>query len=108
MPERLSHTTAVLVPIRKNAAWWQVAQDQRSAHFHGDSRHTAIGSPNADKIYRKPYHARYLGSRFNFLTYFEFPSSDKTAFRALLAELRATNEWSYVEEEFEMWMTKRG
>ncbi|MEO8100068.1 MAG: chlorite dismutase family protein [Acidobacteriota bacterium] len=99
-------TTAVLIPIRKSPEWWQMAHDQRGHHFHGDAGHTAIGFPYADKIFRRLYHARYLGSRFDFLTYFEFPPEHEAAFRALLAELRATKEWSYVEEEYEVWMRK--
>ena len=101
-----SGTTAVLIPIRKSAEWWQMAHDQRNAHFHGESGHTAIGTPYADKIFRKLYHSRYLGGAYDFLTYFEFPDSEEASFRALLAELRATKEWSFVEEEYEVWMTK--
>ncbi|MEP6963827.1 MAG: chlorite dismutase family protein, partial [Acidobacteriota bacterium] len=99
-------TTAVLIPIRKSAQWWQMAHDERGHHFHGEAGHTAIGAPYADKIFRKLYHARYLGSRFDFLTYFEFPAAEEAAFRALLGELRATPEWAYVEEEIEVWMRK--
>jgi len=98
--------TAVLIPIRKSEAWWQMAHDQRGHHFHAKGGHTAIGTPYADKIFRKLYHARYLGSGFDFLTYFEFPDAEENAFRKLLAELRTTEEWSFVEDEYEVWMRK--
>lgn len=99
-----SGTTAVLIPMRKSAAWWQLAQDQREAHFH--AAHTPIGAPYVETIFRKLYHARYLGSPYDFLTYFEFPREAEGTFRELLAALRATPEWRYVEAEPEIWMTK--
>ena len=97
--------TAVLIPIRKSAAWWALAHDQRGEHFH--RRHTPIGAPYVERIFRKLYHARYLGSPYDFLTYFEFPPEEADYFRRLLAELRATPEWQdHVEHEHEVWLTK--
>ena len=96
--------TAVLIPIRKSADWWALAHDQRGEHFH--KHHTPIGSPYVERIFRKLYHSRYLGSDYDFLTYFEFPPEDADYFRQLLSELRATDEWKYVEHEQEIWMTK--
>ncbi len=100
-------TVAVLIPMRKNDAWWALSQDQRNAHFAGQG-HTAIGRRYADRIYRKLYHSRYLehGSGCDFLTYFEFDEGHTSDFRALLDELRATAEWAYVDLEYEIWMTK--
>ncbi len=100
-------TTAVLIPIRKSAEWWALAHDQRAAHFH--NAHTPIGATYVEKIFRRLYHARYIGSPYDFLTYFEFASGDAEYFRTLLAELRDVHknpEWSYVEHEHEVWMTK--
>lgn len=96
--------TAVLIPMRKSAEWWALAHDQRAAHFH--QRHTPTGAPYVERIFRKLYHARYLGSPYDFLTYFEFEPNAADYFRQLLTELRATPEWKYVEDEFEVWMTK--
>jgi hypothetical protein len=36
-------TCAALIPIRKNEAWWNLAQDERRAIFEEQSHHTAIG-----------------------------------------------------------------
>lgn len=97
--------TAVLIPIRKSSEWWALAHDQRGEHFH--KRHTPVGAPYVERIFRKLYHARYLGSPYDFLTYFEFVPEDADYFRRLLAELRATPEWQdHVEHEHEVWMTK--
>jgi len=99
-----SKPTAVLIPIRKSPEWWALAHDQRGEHFH--QRHTPVGAPYAETIFRKLYHARYNGSPYDFLTYFEFPPESADKFRELLAALRATPEWDYVEDEHELWMTK--
>jgi chlorite dismutase len=96
--------TAVLIPIRKSEDWWALAHDQRGEHFH--KKHTPIGSPYVEMIFRKLYHSRYYGSGYDFLTYFEFPNDATETFRKLLRELRETEEWKYVVDEFEVWMTK--
>ena len=108
------NTTAVIIPIRKSAAWWALTQDQRQAFFHKtktSAGHTNIGMPFAGKIFRKLYHSRYTGTPlpYDFVTYFEFPSELTADFQDLLKQLRdpKTNpEWESVEMEFEIWMTK--
>lgn len=109
-------TAAVLIPIAKATAWWQLAQDQRQAYFdrHGVREgHTAIGLRYVDRVFRKLYHSRYLDapSPYDFLTYFEFPKSHTDDFKRLVAELRDLDrnpEWSFVTLEFEVWLTKLG
>jgi hypothetical protein len=108
-----SGPVAVLIPICKSAAWWSLAQEERQAHFTRGGRpgHTALGRPFAARIYRRLYHARYLpGSSWDFLTYFEFPESERQSFRELLAALRDPEqnpEWAFVERELEIWMHQR-
>jgi hypothetical protein len=109
-------TQAVLIPIRKSLAWWQLAQDQRQAHFQTSSAqpgHTVIGLEYVDRVYRRLYHSRYtiLSVPYDFLTYFEFSQVHKDDFNRLLHELRETTrnpEWMYTELEYEIWMTKVG
>src|SRR5690349_3253267 len=36
---RAAATRAALIPIRKNAAWWSLAQDERREIFEAQSRH---------------------------------------------------------------------
>ena len=112
--EPSDHTTAVLIPIAKSEDWWKLAQDQRQAYFQtSDTRpgHTAIWLMYVDRVFRKLYHSRYVNAAlgYDFLTYFEFDSAYANDFKVLLAELRDTNinpEWTYVNREFEIWMTK--
>ena len=114
--EPSDHTTAVLIPIGKSEAWWNLAQDQRQAHFRktaAQEGHTAIGLRYVDRVFRKLYHSRYLHAAldYDFLTYFEFKDPYERDFRTLLAELRdagSNPEWAYVDLEFEIWMTKIG
>jgi hypothetical protein len=101
---RPGSTRAVLIPIRKSPRWWQLTQDERRAIFEAQSQHTAIGLRYLPAIARKLHHCRDLGESepFDFLTWFEFAPADEPAFDALLADLRATPEWDYVEREVEV------
>ena len=95
---------AALMPIRKNAAWWALTQDERRAVFEEQSHHTAIGLKYLPAIARRLHHCRDLGTEepFDFLTWFEFSKPNADAFERLLTELRATKEWTYVEREIEI------
>jgi len=93
---------ACLIPIRKSAAWWALAQDERRALFEERSRHIAIGLEYLPAIARRLYHCRDLGEPFDFLTWFEFAPEDTGRFDELLVRLRKTEEWSYVDHEVEV------
>jgi chlorite dismutase len=99
---RPASTRAALIPIRKSAAWWALAQDERRALFEERSRHIAVGSEYLPAIARRLYHCRELGGPFDFLTWFEFAPGDEAAFDELVGRLRATEEWSFVEREVEL------
>jgi Chlorite dismutase len=107
-------TVAVVIPIRKSAAWWAMAHDQRHAHFQkkdGKIGHTAIGAEYVERIYRKLYHTRYAveTTDHDFITYFEFARAHEDDFKSLCAKLRDPQrnpEWDFVDREYEIWMTK--
>jgi chlorite dismutase len=99
---RATSDRAVLVPIRKSAAWWALPQDERRAIFEARSHHTEIGLRYLPAIARRLYHSRDLGGPFDFLTFFEFRDADTSAFDDLLGRLRETEEWTYVEREVEI------
>lgn len=99
---RATARCAALIPIRKNADWWALAQDERREIFESQSRHTAIGMRHLPAIARQLHHCRDLGEPFDFLTWFEFAPADASAFDDLLASLRATAEWRYVDREIEI------
>jgi hypothetical protein len=99
---RLASRCAVLIPIRKSAAWWALPQDERRAIFEARSHHTEVGLRYLPAIARRLYHSRDLGGPFDFLTFFEFGEADASAFDDLLGKLRETEEWSYVDREVEI------
>jgi hypothetical protein len=107
-------TVAVVIPIRKTAAWWALAHDERQAHFQkkgGKLGHTAIGAEYVERIYRKLYHTRYAveSTDHDFITYFEFKRTHEDDFKTLCAKLRDPEqnpEWNFVDREYEIWMTK--
>jgi len=104
---RPAATRAALIPITKSAAWWALAQDERRAVLEDQSRHIAIGSEYLSAVSRQLVHCRdQPGAVFDFLTWFEFAPADEARFDELLAKLRASAEWRFVEREVELRLEK--
>jgi Chlorite dismutase len=101
-------TRGVLIPIRKNSAWWDLTQEERREIFEEQSRHTTIGLKYLPAIARKLHHCRDLGSAepFDFVTQFDFAPADEGAFDDLLEALRGTLEWTYIDREVEIRLTQ--
>jgi hypothetical protein len=97
-------TCAALIPIRKNAAWWALTQDERQRVFEEQSHHVRIGLRNFPALARRLHHCRDLSEQepFDFLTWFEYAPAHEAAFNKLVAELRASEEWKYVEREIDI------
>jgi hypothetical protein len=57
---------------------------------------------------RRLYHARELGEPFDFLTWFEFAPEHRTAFEKLVGMLRSTEEWSFVDREVDIRLSRAG
>jgi hypothetical protein len=99
---------AALIPIRKSEAWWTLAQDERRAIFEEQSRHTARSLRTLPAVARRLHHSRDLGEPFDFLTWFEFAPGHKALFDDLVAELRQTPEWGFVEREVDIRLERAG
>lgn len=99
---RAEATRAALIPIRKSERWWGLAQDERRAIFEERSRHIATGLRYLPAVARRLHHCRELGEPFDFLTWFEFAPEHAAAFDELVAYLRSTEEWSYVDREVDI------
>jgi len=97
---------AALIPIRKSAGWWALPQDERRAIFEQRSRHIADSMKYLPRVARRLYQARELGEPFDFLTWFEFAPEHSAAFDELLALLRGREEWTFVEREVEIRLTR--
>ncbi|CAN5812644.1 chlorite dismutase family protein [soil metagenome] len=99
---RTASTCAALIPITKSPAWWALTQDERREIFEARSSHIATGLSYLPAIARRLHHSRDLGEPFDFLTWFEYTPADAAAFEELVAALRTTEEWSYVEREVDI------
>ena len=105
---RPASTRAALIPLRKNAAWWALTQDERRQVFEAQSAHIAIGLQYLPAIARRLHHCRDLSpdEPFDFLTWFEYAPGDAAAFEALVAKLRESPEWRFVEREVDVRLVK--
>ncbi|MCX4194236.1 chlorite dismutase family protein [Methylobacterium organophilum] len=104
--DRSSATRAAFIPIKKSQCWWGLAQDERRAIFEETSHHTRIGLSYLPAVARRLHHSRDLGEPFDFLTWFEFAPEHESDFEALVAALRATHEWTFVEREVDIRLTR--
>jgi hypothetical protein len=95
---------AALILLRKSAAWWSLTQDERRSIFEERSRHIQIGLEALPAVARRLHHCRDLGDAepFDFLTWFEFAPTDAGIFDALTEQLRASEEWTFVDRETEI------
>ncbi|MFO0846786.1 MAG: chlorite dismutase family protein [Gemmataceae bacterium] len=101
---RPESTLAALIPIRKSAKWWALTQDERRVVFEEKSKHIAVGLKYLPGVARRLHHCRDMGEAeaFDFLTLFDYAKADATAFDELLAALRETEEWKFVEREVDI------
>jgi len=101
---RATSTHAAIIPIRKSAEWWALAQDERRAVLEEKSQHIAEGLKYLPAIARRLHHCRDLSETepFDFITLFDFAESDVASFDEILGILRATEEWRYVEREVDI------
>ena len=99
---RREATCAALIPIRKSQAWWDLTQEERRGIFENKSHHIAGTLKYLPAIARQLYHCRDLGEPFDFLTWFEYDPANAALFEELVAMLRATEEWSFVEREVDV------
>lgn len=95
---------AALIAIRKNEAWWALTQDERLEIFKDQSNHTRIGLRAFPELARRLHHCRDLSENepFDFITWFEYTPAQEEVFNRLVAELRAIEEWKYVERDVDI------
>ena len=96
---------AALIPIHKSEEWWALAQDERRKIFE-NAQHINTGLKYLPAIARRLYHCRDLNEPFDFLTWFEYAPKDSDAFEDLVATLRKTLEWEYVDREVDIRLTR--
>ncbi len=97
---------AALIAVRKSPAWWAMSHDERRAVIEEQSHHIAVGLEYLPAVARRLHHAHELREPFDFLTWFEYAPADGEAFDELVVRLRATEEWSFVEREVDIRVTR--
>jgi len=97
-------TCAALIPLRKNAAWWELTQDERRSIFEEQSKHIQIGLKYLPAVARRLHHCRDLSENepFDFLNWFEYAPIHEVEFNGLVSELRASEEWKYVDRDVDI------
>jgi chlorite dismutase len=100
--DRPEATCAALIPVKKSAAWWELAADERRAILEERSRHIQIGLEYLPAVARRLHHSYDMGEPFDFLTWFEYAPEHAEAFEQLTGRLRESEEWQYVEREVDM------
>jgi chlorite dismutase len=105
---RAEATCAALIPVRKSASWWSLAQDERRTILEEHSHHIATGIEYLPAVARRLHHCRDLGEPFDFLTWFEFAPQDTSAFNHLVTRLRSSEEWRFVDREVDIRLERRG
>ena len=99
---RSESTRAALIPIRKTHAWWSLPAGRRREIFEERSHHLARSLRYLPRVARRLHHGHDLDEPFDFLTWFEYAPRDEPAFDELVRELRATEEWTYVDREVDI------
>ena len=97
---------AALIPVRKSGEWWRLPSAERRAIFEDRSHHIARSLPYLPRIARRLHHSHDLGEPFDFLTWFEYAAVDEAAFDELVGQLRTTEEWTYVEREVDIRLSR--
>ncbi|MBL8951211.1 MAG: chlorite dismutase family protein [Myxococcaceae bacterium] len=103
---RSEASRACLIPLTKSPAWWALTQDERRAIFEERSRHLSDSMRFLPRVARRLYHSRDLGEPFDFVTWFEFAPEHEPAFDELLHMLRSREEWTFVDREVEVRLTR--
>ena len=103
-------THSALIPIRKSAVWWALTQDERRAIFEEGSHHVKTGLKYLPAVARRLHHCRDLSTAeaFDFVTLFDYAKADSQAFEDMVAELRATEEWKFVDREVDLRLVRIG
>ncbi|WP_455389758.1 chlorite dismutase family protein [Petrachloros mirabilis] len=80
---------AIVIPIRKSADWWALAQDKRMAMM---KEHTEAAMSYQKTVKRKLYHSTGLDD-LDFITYFE--TSNLEDFHSLILAMEGVKEFQY-------------
>ena len=89
---------AALLAVRMSPAWWERAEEDRRA--------LSANIEHGPAISRRIHRARDRDEPFDVLTWFEFAPDLQSALNDVVARLRDSEEWSYVERDVELRMIR--
>jgi len=92
-------TCAALIAIHRSAEWWQLGKAARREIQQTHSRPRVL--PLLSAMIRN-LHGRDLSSQFDCVTWFEYEPRDSASFDDLVAVWRASEEWTFVDREFDL------
>lgn len=103
-------TSSALILLRKRAEWWALAQDERRAILEEDSHHIGIGMRYLPAVARRLLHCRDLAHEapFDFIGFLDFAPENEAACDEMLSQLRATEEWSFMDREIDIRLVRGG
>lgn len=104
---RPSATCAAFIPLKKKQAWWELSELEKREIHKGEMLRAGSSLKRLQGIARQLHHCRDLGEPFDFLAWFEYSPEDSAAFEGMLASLRSSEEWSYVEREVDVRLMRR-
>src|SRR5262249_36262189 len=99
---RKEATFAALIPIRKSAGWWELSQNERREIFEAKSHHIEGTLKYLPQVARQIFQRRGLGAPFGCMRWFEYAPEHAAMFEELVAMLRDTEEWKFVEREVDV------
>lgn len=101
-------TAAALILLRKRAEWWSLSQSERRDILEEQSHHIAIGMEYLPAIARRLLHCRDLDREapFDFIGFLDYAPENEAEFDEMLSRLRATREWSFMDREIDIRLTR--
>ena len=85
---------AALLAVRMSPAWWERAEEDRRA--------LSANIEHGPAISRRIHRARDRDEPFDVLTWFEYAPDLQSEANEVVARLRDSEEWSYVEREVDI------
>lgn len=104
---RASATCAAFIPLKKKEAWWGLSEGEKREIQEGEVLKAGSSLKRLHGIAKQLHHCRDLGEPFDFLAWFEYSLEESGAFEEMLAALRASHEWGYVEREVDVRLVRR-
>lgn len=97
-------TCAAFIPVKKRQSWWELSEAEKREIQDCEPVKTV---KRLHGIANQLHHSRDMGEPFDFLAWFEYTPEESDAFEEMMASLRASEEWRYVEREVDVRLTKR-